>query len=940
MAAATARDAGAKLVSPIKLSSRVSHEQQQQQQQAAYDEGEEEPGEDQPQHRPSDMAIAEAAAAALEAEVAEESEHVEAPPALAKVPSKNELEADNDDAAADVDEPEQPGQPEQREEPKQPVEPEEPEEPEQSEQRVDREEDDEAGAHKSRPQVRHQSGEIEEREEEREEREEREEPEKHEEHGGTETSRRHVQHDSEIEEEEEEEERDENEQYQRANVAEEEEEEDDEYRERNHARNSAYQAGVQTGSHGSISSSSSSSSSDDGGGGWKTEGKSHPEKHGLHGESGKGGKAGKSGRGRKSGKGGGKGGASKGGKGKHKHGRGGEYKHHSHKDSDRGHAAEEDEEKAVHHDGNHDEDEQHDDVVIDDEEQHDKLREEVNGGQQQQDDADTNEREAGATDGLHEISSSQHGDEHHAEHHHGGGGGGGRGGWSSLPLLNRHELDSILPQLGAGGRVATLAANGAAAAKLAAAEAKMRGKREKLLGQIRRAKPGGSEERRLMNQWNIFMPARNAALYPTGATSAIAILLLVHERTMYLEPALRLYSRVHGINETTLIVSHHGACVRRARRALPPHHHSILHIVCIRSIRASCTHPTLTAPHASTVERAGTHRGVWKVVEAARFCRVRQLIFPLGGGRDNGGAGFRGVPALKLHFTWAVSYVVGQLEVSDVLYMEDDYWPTPDLYRHAVWMRAMRQQHCPECPGSVLGDHPRDWTERHTDSSSFLGGRAGHPSLYRAFVGCPFNSPAGLLLPATTWQVVIEHAAAYCDRAIVPYDDAIHALQNGGRGRKRVLEPGWLTAAFPRCLHVGRCGGVSFRAEEGGEDGEGGEGGGGSARSACNVSADLETFVHAWVSPMLPGGELSGTSKGSLKWASTKLMPKHPRKAWHIGEGISLCRSRYVADEETGQLAGVAQPPTTAAPGSNGTTRGLPMRFQEACLAMIKQNTL
>ena len=126
-----------------------------------------------------------------------------------------------------------------------------------------------------------------------------------------------------------------------------------------------------------------------------------------------------------------------------------------------------------------------------------------------------------------------------------------------LPLLNKHELDAILPPLAATTSASTLA-HPAANPALATAEAKVRAKREKLLSQIRHNKPGGNEERKLITKWNVFVPSRNAARFPPPSATAIPILLLVHDRTLYLEPALRLYSRVNGINETSLVVSHHG----------------------------------------------------------------------------------------------------------------------------------------------------------------------------------------------------------------------------------------------------------------------------------------------------------------------------------------------------------------------------------------------
>ena len=66
-----------------------------------------------------------------------------------------------------------------------------------------------------------------------------------------------------------------------------------------------------------------------------------------------------------------------------------------------------------------------------------------------------------------------------------------------------------------------------------------------------------------------------SSLYTLGASRAVCACGL-QVRTLYLEPALRLYARVRGINSTTLVVSHHGA-----------------------------------------------DKGVWSLVEAIDYCRVR-----------------------------------------------------------------------------------------------------------------------------------------------------------------------------------------------------------------------------------------------------------------------------------------------------------------------------
>ena len=86
----------------------------------------------------------------------------------------------------------------------------------------------------------------------------------------------------------------------------------------------------------------------------------------------------------------------------------------------------------------------------------------------------------------------------------------------------------------------------------------------------------------------------------------------------------------------------------------------------------------------------GTDEDVWSLVEAVRFCRVRQLLFP-------SAAGFHGVnpdpnpdpdpdpgpdpgpdpipnpgaAALKLHFAWALNYAFAALDAPEVLYTKE-----------------------------------------------------------------------------------------------------------------------------------------------------------------------------------------------------------------------------------------------------------------------------
>jgi hypothetical protein len=205
------------------------------------------------------------------------------------------------------------------------------------------------------------------------------------------------------------------------------------------------------------------------------------------------------------------------------------------------------------------------------------------------------------------------------------------------------SLNTIIPPLGTDNddalnvRKAHGAIGDAAAAALSASE-RAQAKRDRLISQIRASKPGGSERKRLIARWNTFMPARNAGTYPKPSATSIPILILLSETTPYLESTLRLFDRVKGINSTTLVASHQS-----------------------------------------------TNKAVWKLVESVRFCQVRQLLFP----------GAHGRGAAKLHFAFALSRLFGQLEAPSVLVMEDDHWPTPDLYSFAVWMLRFSARRAP-----------------------------------------------------------------------------------------------------------------------------------------------------------------------------------------------------------------------------------------------------
>ena len=175
----------------------------------------------------------------------------------------------------------------------------------------------------------------------------------------------------------------------------------------------------------------------------------------------------------------------------------------------------------------------------------------------------------------------------------------------------------------------------------------------------------------------------------------------------------------------------------------------------------------------------------------------------------------------------------------------------------------------------------------------------------------------GVVSQCTVWPDAL--ASAFCERSLVSFDDGLHALMNAPQGRPRAIEPAWLMTAYPRCVHVGRCEPASSGAEPAGDAETAAEAG------ACNATADLADFARTWVAPVRVGGALMQTPN-AMDALGSRAMPRHPRTAWRVDEGVALCRGRYTPDSSTGALVGVARP----------QNKTMPQKFADLCMAILK----
>ena len=140
-------------------------------------------------------------------------------------------------------------------------------------------------------------------------------------------------------------------------------------------------------------------------------------------------------------------------------------------------------------------------------------------------------------------------------------------------------------------------------------------------------------------------------------------------------------------------------------------------------------------------------------------------------------------------------------------------------------------------------------------------------------------------------------------------------MQNEQPDAPRTLEPGWLTIAYPRCIHVGRCGGLSFRLDATIEPD--------AVAGACNATSDLLAFVRAWVEPWLEGGVFAGAS------LSEPALSKNPRTTWRVDDGLAKCRAKYRTRGKGSPLVGVAN-----------SSRTTPQTVERLCRSILEAKSM
>ncbi|PIA25609.1 hypothetical protein AQUCO_11000024v1 [Aquilegia coerulea] len=229
-----------------------------------------------------------------------------------------------------------------------------------------------------------------------------------------------------------------------------------------------------------------------------------------------------------------------------------------------------------------------------------------------------------------------------------------------------------------------------------------------------------------------WLPPRNLRLFPKLAKDHITIVLYVHNRPQYLRVVIESLSRVKGIEETLLIVSHDGY-----------------------------------------------FEEMNKIVEGVRFCQVKQIFAPYsphlfpdafpgvspGDCQEKDDASkknCRGNPdqygnhrspkivSLKHHWWWMMNTVWDGLQETrehsgHILFIEEDHFIFPNAYRNIQLLSALKPKKCPDCYAVNLA--PSDVKSRGEGWECLIAEKIGN-------IGYAFNR--------TVWRKIHSKARGFC----------------------------------------------------------------------------------------------------------------------------------------------------------------------------------
>ncbi|KAL3332653.1 hypothetical protein AABB24_032952 [Solanum stoloniferum] len=268
------------------------------------------------------------------------------------------------------------------------------------------------------------------------------------------------------------------------------------------------------------------------------------------------------------------------------------------------------------------------------------------------------------------------------------------------------------------------------------------------------------------------IPPRNLDLYPKLVKDRVVIVLYVHNRPQYLQIAIHSLSRVEGISETLLIVSHDGY-----------------------------------------------FEEMNKIVEGIKFCQVKQIFapysphifsnsFPSASPRDckdkddpvekqcegtpdqYGNHRSPTIVSLKHHWWWMMNTVWDGLTETrhhsgHILFIEEDHFIYPNAYRNMQLLTELKSKKCPDCYAANLA--PSEVKSRGEGWESLVAERMGN-------VGYAFNR--------TVWRKIHNKAAGFCSFDDYNWDITMWSTVYPSFGSPVYTLRGSRTSA----VHFGKCG--------------------------------------------------------------------------------------------------------------------------------------
>lgn len=268
------------------------------------------------------------------------------------------------------------------------------------------------------------------------------------------------------------------------------------------------------------------------------------------------------------------------------------------------------------------------------------------------------------------------------------------------------------------------------------------------------------------------LPPRNLYLYPKLAKDRIVIVLYVHNRPQYLKLVVDSLSKVVGISETLLIVSHDGYFEEMNE--------------IIRGIKFCQVKPIFApySPHLFHDSFPGVSSMDCKDKDdpIKKHCKGTSDQY----GRHRSPK----IVSLKHHWWWMMNTVWDGLRETyeydgHILFIEEDHFIYPNAYRNLQLLIELKQTKCPDCYAANLA--PCDVKSRGEQWESLIAERMGN-------VGYTFNR--------TVWRKIHRKAEEFCSFDDYNWDITMWATVYPSFGSPVYTLRGPRTSA----VHFGKCG--------------------------------------------------------------------------------------------------------------------------------------